>query len=175
MVMVDCTVCGVSMTALRSLRLRTYAQAEELFDQESYAFRTHITPVLAKLRELEHCCRSIGMGVPIDVVLAGGTSLPRNMGPQQQPPQQQGQQGEGGAKGKKQQKEKDGGAGGATTPTRRTKKDKTAAVPEKEAPEASSSSSSSSSWMLQAILVALASIILLVVARRSQAEYLATA
>jgi len=50
-------------------------EAEKLFDVDSYHFRTHIRPCLAKLARLQHECKQADVALPLDRVLCGCRTL----------------------------------------------------------------------------------------------------
>jgi hypothetical protein len=43
-------------------------QTQDLFDEDNYAFRTHIRPCLSKLARLQNECRQVQMALPLDRV-----------------------------------------------------------------------------------------------------------
>lgn len=51
------------------------AEAEKLFDVDSYHFRTHIRPCLAKLARLQHECKQADVVLPLDRILGGHRTL----------------------------------------------------------------------------------------------------
>ena len=51
------------------------SEAGELFDPDSYNFRTHIRPCLAELARLQHECKQANIGLPLDRILAGCRTL----------------------------------------------------------------------------------------------------
>uniref|UniRef100_A0A7S2G1M3 Uncharacterized protein n=1 Tax=Octactis speculum TaxID=3111310 RepID=A0A7S2G1M3_9STRA len=50
-------------------------ESSSLFDEDSYAYQTHIRPCLTKLRGIQYECRGIGIALPLNSILNGHRSL----------------------------------------------------------------------------------------------------